>query len=102
MKKSNNITNNGGPQRVHFEFTAAEAESVCTAGTFNEWQPKATPMVALGGGRWAKDLMLAPGSYEYCFVVDSEWMPDPLAGETAPNPYGGVNSVRQVGNGAGR
>jgi hypothetical protein len=26
-------------------------------------------------------------------VVDGVWMPDPLAIETAPNPFGGVNSV---------
>lgn len=87
------------PRRIHFEFTSPTAESVAIAGTFNEWKPSATPMIALGEGRWAKDLALPPGDYEYCLVVDGEWTPDPLAAETVPNPFGGVNSVRKVGNG---
>ena len=56
-------------------------------------------MIALGQGRWAKDLALPPGDYEYCLVVDGQWKPDPQATETIPNPFGGVNSVRKVGNG---
>ena len=93
--------NTAGPRaskRIHFECTAPAAESVAIAGTFNEWQPNATPMIALGQGRWAKDLTLPPGDYEYCLVVDGQWTPDPQARETAPNPYGGLNSVRRVGN----
>jgi hypothetical protein len=39
---------------------------------------------------------LAPGTYEYCLVVDGQWMPDPLARETVPNPFGGRNSVLKV------
>ena len=39
---------------------------------------------------------MAPGTYEYCFVVDGQWMPDPLARESVPNPFGGRNSILQV------
>jgi hypothetical protein len=39
---------------------------------------------------------LTPGTYEYCLVVDGQWMPDPLARETVPNPFGGRNSVLNV------
>ncbi len=63
------------------------------AGTFNDWRPEATPMVPIGDGRWMKDLTLPPGVYEYRIVADGEWMLDPLAAETVPNPYGGFNSV---------
>jgi len=31
-----------------------------------------------------------------CLVVDGEWMPDPLARATVPNPFGGQNSVLNV------
>jgi len=86
-------------KRIHFEFASPTAESVAIAGSFNDWRPNATPMIALGQGRWAKDLALPPGDYEYCLVVDGQWAPDPLAAETVPNPFGGVNSVRKVGNG---
>ena len=83
-------------QLVHFEFTAAEAQAVSIAGTFNDWQPGVSPMIPLGNGRWVKQLALAPETYEYCLVVDGEWRPDPQAGETIANPFGGLNSVLKV------
>jgi 1,4-alpha-glucan branching enzyme len=93
--------NKGGTQsqRVHFEFNYPAAQSVSIAGTFNDWKPNATPMIALGQGRWAKDLALPPGEYEYCLVVDGQWTPDPQVPETVPNPFGGLNSVCRVDNG---
>ncbi len=81
---------------VHLEYTHPTATAVCIAGTFNDWRPQATPMVPLGSGRWMKDLTLPPGIYEYRIVADGEWMTDPLARETRPNPFGGVNSVLTV------
>lgn len=81
---------------VQLEFTNPSATTVCLAGTFNEWRPEATPMVALGNGRWVKQLALPPGQYEYRLVVDGEWMCDPLARTTTPNPFGGFNSVLNV------
>ena len=66
---------------------------VCVAGSFNEWQPQATPMVPLGEGKWAKELTLPDGRYEYRFAVDGQWISDPKATETAPNPFGSTNSV---------
>ena len=65
-------------------------------GTFNDWRAEATPMVPLGNGRWMKELTLPPGVYEYRIVADGEWMPDPLACETTPNPFGGMNSVLRL------
>ena len=43
-----------------------------------------------------KEAFLPPGNYEYCFVVDGEWIPDPLARESVPNPFGGRNSILNV------
>ena len=53
-------------------------------------------MIAVGGGRWVKDLALPPGTYEYLLVIDGRWLADPLAKKTVPNPFGGVNSVVEV------
>ena len=97
-RKQNNGDHHGS-KRIHFQFTSPTAQSVAIAGTFNEWRPNATRMIALGEGRWAKDLALPPGDYEYCLVVDGQWTPDPLSAETLSNPFGGVNSVRKVHNG---
>jgi 1,4-alpha-glucan branching enzyme len=87
-----------GPQLapVRFEFTHPTASTVCVAGTFNDWEPEAKPMHRLGHGRWLKETVLPPGTYEYCLVVDGQWMPDPQAPETVPNPFGGRNSLLRV------
>lgn len=81
---------------VHFEFHDLDARNVCLAGTFNAWHPDATPMVALGHGRWAKELTLEPGVYEYLFVVDGRWIADPGAAVTTSNPFGGINCCVKV------
>ena len=81
---------------VHFEFTHPTAKTVCIAGTFNQWQPEAKTLHSSGVGNWWKDTMLTPGTYEYCLVVDGQWMPDPKAHESVPNPFGGRNSILTV------
>lgn len=99
MKKNKNYRANGNgtaTRCVRLEFIHPTAKSVSVAGTFNEWRPGATEMIALENGRWLKELVLQPGTYEYQLVVDNQWMPDPLATETTPNSFGGVNSVLRV------
>ena len=102
MKHNKNHDNakSDGPQLipVHFEFTHPTARDVCIAGTFNDWHPEAKPMHPIGGGRWQKETVLPPGTYEYCLVVDGNWLPDPLAKETVVNAFGGKNSVLKVAN----
>ena len=91
-------TDSSPKNSIHrFEFQHGEASAVCVVGSFNDWHPNATPMVALGDGRWVKELILPPGRYEYRFVVDGEWADDPNAREVAPNPHGGVNGVLTIG-----
>jgi 1,4-alpha-glucan branching enzyme len=98
--KNHDNANNAGPrlEPVRFEFTHPTATTVCIAGTFNDWHPEAKPMHCLGDGRWLKETVLPPGTYEYCLVVDGEWMPDPQVQETVPNPFGGRNSLLRVSN----
>lgn len=84
-------------QTLRIEFHDEHAQSVAIAGTFNDWRPEATPMLALGAGRWAKELSLPPGRYEYLFVVDGVWICDPAAVHTVPNPFGGQNAVLLAG-----
>jgi 1,4-alpha-glucan branching enzyme len=101
MRKTKANSNNGRTShRVRIEFRHPTATSICIAGTFNDWRPAATPMLAMGSGRWAKELSLPPGTYEYRFVADGQWMHDPAAHKTAPNPFGGLNSVLEVPNGS--
>jgi 1,4-alpha-glucan branching enzyme len=100
MKHNHNHDNacSAGSQLVpvRFEFIHPTAATVCVAGTFNHWQPEAKTLHSSGVGHWWKETALAPGTYEYCFIVDGQWIPDPLARETVPNPFGGRNSVLRV------
>jgi 1,4-alpha-glucan branching enzyme len=82
--------------RVVFELAAPAAGLVFVVGSFNGWQVAATPLRAARDGRWRGELKLTPGRYEYLFVVDGTWVPDPAAPEVVPNPFGGWNSVLSV------
>ena len=77
----------------HITFQHPGASSVCIAGTFNDWSPDATPLLKVGDGSWAVEIAVPPGRYEYRFVVDGEWVGDPQATESVPNPFNGVNAV---------
>jgi 1,4-alpha-glucan branching enzyme len=96
--RSHDNGHSAGPQTVsvRFEFTHPTATTVGVAGTFNDWHPEAKAMHSLGNGRWLKETVLPPGTYEYCLVVDGHWMADPLAKDYVPNPFGGRNSVLKV------
>ncbi len=95
-QESNGRGNGNGRHAVRVEFSHPTATAVAIAGTFNDWRPEATPMIAMGEGRWLKELVLPPGRYEYLFVADGQWLTDPLAHDTVTNPFGGVNSVVMV------
>jgi 1,4-alpha-glucan branching enzyme len=96
--KNQNHTPGAGPRLVpvRFEFSQPAAIAVSIAGTFNDWHPATRSMRPLGSGYWLGEMALVPGIYEYCLVVDGRWMPDPLARETVPNPFGGRNSILKV------
>lgn len=72
------------------------AREVHIAGSFNEWNPKATPMTGIPGGGWAAEIHLEPGRYEYRLVVDGQWADDPGATTLVSNPFGGLNAVVDV------
>ncbi|HEV2211169.1 MAG TPA: glycogen-binding domain-containing protein [Verrucomicrobiae bacterium] len=96
MRKNNHNHKkpNNGTKPIHIEFSHSTASAVAIAGSFNDWRPEPAQLVAKG--KWAKELMLPPGTYEYLFVADGTWVPDPRAREAVPNPFGGVNSLLTV------
>jgi len=75
---------------------APDAKSVHVAGTFNGWQPDATPLQPQANGLWTVELDLPLGDYEYRFVVDGCWCSDPEAKETVLNQFGDHNAVLRV------
>jgi 1,4-alpha-glucan branching enzyme len=79
---------------IRLSLHSPEAHTVCLAGSFNDWQPDHLQSDA--EGEWSIELSLPPGEYEYLFVVDERWQPDPAGTESRPNPFGGENSVLHV------
>jgi 5'-AMP-activated protein kinase regulatory beta subunit len=85
-------------RRVTFRVRADPGSTVFLAGDFNQWNPSAKPMRdAKGTGDYAVTLNLAPGAYEYKFVINGAWSVDPGCADWAPNNLGTLNSVRKVG-----
>lgn len=86
-----------------FSCRAPEAGIVCVAGTFNGWDPAASPLTRRADGTWAATLDLPPDRYEYKFVVDGEWCCEPGCDDPAPNcphcvpnSFGTMNRVVEV------
>jgi 1,4-alpha-glucan branching enzyme len=57
---------------VDFSCHAPKAKAVFVAGSFNDWRPDVTRLHS-ENGLWSGTLPLAPGHYEYKFVVDGQW-----------------------------
>jgi len=83
-------------KRIEFVLEAPHAGAVAAAGTFNNWDASLTPMKRGKDGLWRAKEILPPGRHEYRFVVDGQWLSDPKAKESVPNPHGGDNSVMVV------
>ena len=81
---------------VRFDLFAPEASSVCVAGNFNNWNPQASPLRPMQAGKWRLPMRLPPGKYEYRFLVDGRWRPDPAARHQVTNFCGTMNSVLLV------
>jgi chromosome partitioning protein len=90
-----------GPQPTgagtRFEADFPRAKSVRITGTFCDWSAKGLPLARREDGIWECQLALEPGRHEYRFIVDGAWLPDPHNTASAPNEFGGVNSLCLVG-----
>ena len=78
------------PEGVRFRLRQPGASSVSVAGDFNEWSDSANPMTR-SGDAWTATLRLAPGEYQFMYVVDGRWIAPPDAAEVVPDGFGGSN-----------
>ena len=86
---------------VEFKYSPnVVPQSVHLAGSFNNWSTSATPMSDPDGdGILAISLELEDGEYQYKFVVNSsQWFQDMNNPLSAPDGYGGRNSIIRVGD----
>ena len=82
---------------VRFVLYAPGAHRVAVAGTFNQWDRSAAPLVPAGtSGVWTTTLALPVGQHQYAFVVDgARWVVDPGA-PAVDDGFGRRNSVMSV------
>lgn len=82
---------------IAFQTAAPPGSRVSVAGTFNNWSPDSNPLDYQADRRiYRTTLHLAPGHYEYKFVIDGQWHIDCACPHWIPNDSGGLNSVIHV------
>lgn len=84
------------PKSVTLSIKAQPGLAVFVAGSFNNWDATAIPMNE-DKGVYSATLTLAPGIYEYKFVINGVWTldPDPERDWTQ-NGLGTLNSLLRV------
>jgi 5'-AMP-activated protein kinase regulatory beta subunit len=87
-KQGNNL------KSVELSCVAPNAQEVSVGGTFNDWNPARAPMSRSRDGTWHITLKLAPGAYEYKFLVDGKWCCKPDVDESDARLSDSTNFVR--------
>jgi 1,4-alpha-glucan branching enzyme len=81
-------------KEVTFTVHAEKGKTVYVAGEFNKWDPTAKKMAYKAkDGVYAASMKLAPGEYQYKFVIDGTWCADPENVNSVANDQGTFNSV---------
>ncbi len=83
-------------RKITFQIEQPDATSVQVAGDFSEWEKSPVSLKKQKDGLWKATVSLAPGSYQYRFLVDGQWRDDPACAVRVPNPFGEMNCVREV------
>ncbi len=79
---------------VNFIIIAKPGSRVYVAGTFNNWDPKANPLIeGAGKGNFITEILVPFGEHEYKFIVNDRWQIDPSCNNQVLNPFGSQNSV---------
>ncbi|MEN3184903.1 MAG: glycogen-binding domain-containing protein [Atribacterota bacterium] len=80
--------------KLVFCSTVRNPKTVAVAGDFSDWE--SIPMERVDENCYALTLRLRPGKYEYGFLVDGQWVPDPFSPRTVSDGFGGMNSILVV------
>ena len=84
-------------KNVTFTVHAEKGKAVYIAGEFNKWNPTAKKMAYKAkNGLYTATVKLAPGDYQYKFVIDGTWCADPENANAVPNDQGTFNSIITV------
>lgn len=84
---------------VKKQFFCDEPKASCVkiVGTFNNWKTsEESLMERKKDGTWSKSIYLAPGTYQYRFLIDDIWVEDQNNSNQVDNSFGGKNSVIRI------
>jgi len=91
------IADSPAPILVRFTFEDSRARQVFVAGDFNDWNP--IPLDHEDGARdslFVATVALPKGVHEYMFLVDGNWVRDPLVSDSRPDGFGRKNSLLRL------
>ena len=83
-----------GSQVLFRYFGDSGTTSVKVNGSFNDWVD--LPLVKQANNVWELQVALKPGDYNYGFIVNNSWMPDPLNRNKTVDNFGNPLSVLKV------
>jgi hypothetical protein len=88
------------PDGVVFNHRSdAKGIKIYLAGSFNQWNASNEQFLMKdddGDGVWSITVKLAPGTYQYKYVIDGKWTQDTYAPAEAADGFGGRNSQFEV------
>jgi chromosome partitioning protein len=90
------INTSDARQKVTLRLFGYASRDVQIAGDFNDWTPDRGVITRTAGDDVEKIVMLAPGTYQYRYIVDGVWQEDPSNPEQLQNFSGGFNSILHV------
>lgn len=73
---------------INFICNAPQAQAVSLVGDFNNWDPKANPMMQMPDKAWFLQVELKHGHHRYAFLVDGVLTLDPHAQGVTRNDKG--------------
>jgi 1,4-alpha-glucan branching enzyme len=82
---------------VTFRVHAPEASSVLVAGDFSGWGRAPLELTELEGGWWELQIKLAPGRYQYVYLIDGVAVTPPESTRLIDDGFGGQNGYLEIG-----
>lgn len=90
-------TSKRGKRKVVFSCRADAESAIFVAGSFNDWDPHFTEMkYDKETESFVCEVKLAPGTYEYKFIINGVWGLDCENDNVSANDFGTLNSVVEV------
>ena len=93
------IDSGDGTTAVTFVLPAGmTAGQVSVCGDFNDWEPACNVLRRQDDGSYETTVVLGPGRHHFRYLLDSGmWINDAAADDYEPNPFGGQNSIVDLG-----